>query len=127
MIHNSLARQCLTPIWGAPLKTADGNFREVFQAFLDEENVPANMRVVAFLSRPAQNGIFERNVINSAECDLKVSSVSSLRADGMERPTVVNGALVIRRRLSKCMSSRRLARGCRCPRIRYICGQRHCR
>lgn len=95
MIHNSLARQCLTPIWGAPLKTTDGNFREVFQAFLDEENVPANMRVVAFLSRPAQNGIFERNVINSAECDLKVSAVSSLRADGMLRPTVVNGALVI--------------------------------
>lgn len=95
MVHNALVRQCLTPIWGSPLATADGNFREVFQAYLDEDNVPANMRVVAFLSRARENGIFERNVINSAETDLKLSTVSTIRSGGNLRPTVADGSLVI--------------------------------
>lgn len=95
MVHNALVRQCLTPIFGTPIKTDDGNFTENFAAYLDEENVIDNMRVVAFLSRPEENGIFERNIINSAESALKASGVGTINAANRLRPTVVDGKLIL--------------------------------
>lgn len=94
-VHNNLVRQRLTDIWGDPIEFADGKFSMSFSTYLDYDNVPDNMRVVAFINRCKDNGMWERNVINSAECVLTTSGVGMAEADIQAlRPSVVNGSVV---------------------------------
>ncbi|MDE6804363.1 MAG: Omp28-related outer membrane protein [Muribaculaceae bacterium] len=94
-IHNCLVRQLLTDIWGDVISFTDGKFSASYTTELDYDNVAANMRAVAFINRPKENGMWERSVINSAECSLADSGVRSAFADtAYLRPTIEGNSII---------------------------------
>ncbi len=94
-VHNNLVRQRLTDIWGSPIKFNDGRFNETLVTYLDYDNVAENMRVVAFINRNKENGMWDRNVLNSAEAKLTPSGIENALTDNTDlRPEIVNGSIV---------------------------------
>lgn len=94
-IHNNLVRQCLTDIWGNAIKFNDGKFNESFVTYLDYDNVPENMRAVAFINRAKSNGMWERNVINSAESSNLSSAIMQIATEANSlRPEIADGCII---------------------------------
>ncbi|MDE7080664.1 MAG: Omp28-related outer membrane protein [Muribaculaceae bacterium] len=90
-VHNRMVRHLLTSIWGDPVNFTDGKFDASFETELDYDNVPENMVAVAFLNRAKDNGIWEHNVINSAEASMQVSGVGQVAADADALRPVLEG------------------------------------
>ncbi|MDE5796329.1 MAG: Omp28-related outer membrane protein, partial [Muribaculaceae bacterium] len=95
VVHNYLARQLLTGLFGDPIDFVDGKFLASFTTELDYDNVADNMRVVAFINRPKENGMWARSVINSAECTLTSSGVSPVLANVSSLRPVVKGNTIV--------------------------------
>ncbi|MDE5871123.1 MAG: Omp28-related outer membrane protein [Muribaculaceae bacterium] len=95
VVHDCVARQLLTDRWGDPIEFKDGKFSMSFATELDYDNVVANMRAVAFINRPKTNSMWERSIINSAECGLVTTGVSSISSDIASLRPMVNGSSII--------------------------------
>lgn len=95
VIHNCVARQLLTDRWGDPIEFNDGKFSASFTTELDYDNVAENMRVIAFINRPKTNGMWQRSVINSAECGLANTGISQSFADAAALRPIVNGSSIV--------------------------------
>lgn len=95
VVHNCLARQLLTDLFGDPIDFVDGKFSASFTAELDYDNVADNMRVIAFINRPKENSMWSRSVINSAECALTSSGVSPILTNTSSLRPVVEGNTIV--------------------------------
>lgn len=95
VVHDCLARQLLTDRWGDPIEFKDGKFSMSFTTELDAENVVANMRAVAFINRPKTNGMWQRSIVNSAQCSLASTGVSAISSDIASMRPMVNGSSII--------------------------------
>lgn len=95
VVHDCVARQLLTDRWGDPIEFKDGKFSMSFTTELDYDNVAANMRAVAFINRPKTNGMWQRSIINSAECSLQTTGLSAISSDIVSMRPMVNGSSII--------------------------------
>lgn len=95
VVHNYLVRQLLTNVFGDPIDFVDGKFSASFTTELDYDNVAENMRAVAFINRPKENGMWSRSVINSAECAITLSGVQPILTNASYlRPIVKDNTIV---------------------------------
>lgn len=95
VVHNYLVRQLLTDMWGDPISFNGDKFNATFTAYLDYDNVATNMRAVAFINRQKANGMWERNVINSTECEITQTGVCPILSEASAlRPTVDGNSII---------------------------------
>ncbi len=95
VVHDCVVRQLLTDRWGDPIEFKDGKFSMSFTTELDYDNLTANMRAVAFINRPKTNGMWQRSIINSAECGLITTGVSPISSDIVSMRPIVKGSSII--------------------------------
>ncbi len=95
VVHDCVVRQLLTDRWGDPIEFKDGKFSMSFTTELDYDNLTANMRAVAFINRPKTNGMWQRSIINSAECGLITTGVSPISSDIFSMRPIVKGSSII--------------------------------
>lgn len=93
--HQAVIRQQPTPIYGEDVEA--GDFSRSYKVEIDPEWKAKDMKVVAMLSRPETNGVYQRNVINVAEAEFDPGKTAIAEVIGTEGSTfeVVAGSVVV--------------------------------
>lgn len=73
-VHNNVIRLQPTDMYGLQLENNGGAYSESFDLELEKEWKIDDMKIVACLNRGPENGYYDKEIINSAEFDVKNSA-----------------------------------------------------
>lgn len=92
-IHKTIIRDILSDFWGNELSQASGEYTQSFSVELDPEWNTDNLYIAAFLNRNVENTEFNRNIINSNECNINAPEAVTSIKPGKDKITTENGTI----------------------------------